>query len=235
MHFLHFCVRISSSRKAIEEAVPWDDYSGASESWLDWTIPVSTALLLAAFYTAFKLFTTFKTYDMHLQKDPVASPRASFVSAKFDREPAEEISITRRILRWIGYSWSVSWRFLFNMKPPVGRLENIANSNRVQQLNVWNPGEFESHLFTIYSPVHALLWMATSFSNWILMFIIMGVVGTQTSLVTSSYTGLVKDKSIIASEVMHEYDEKFVNPQIFPIRHDKGVMTNQAEFVDDWN
>lgn len=36
MHFLHFCVRISSSRKAIEDAAPWDDYSGASESWLDW-------------------------------------------------------------------------------------------------------------------------------------------------------------------------------------------------------
>lgn len=29
--------------------------------------------------------------------------------------------------------------------------------------------------------------------------------------------------------------EQFVNPRIFPMRHDKGVMTNQAEFVDDWN
>lgn len=143
------------------------------------TVPISTALLLASFFTAFKLFTAFKTYNMHLQNDPVASPRASFVSSRFDREPVERPSIFRRVLGWVGHSWSISWRFFFNMKPPVGRLGNFANSERVQQLNVWNPGAFELHLFAIYSPVHALLWMATSFSNWILMFIIMGIVGTQ--------------------------------------------------------
>lgn len=50
---------------------------------------------------------------------------------------------------------------------------------KVQQLSVWEPGELEMRLFTVYSPAHAFLWMATTGSNWIVMFAIMGIVGLQ--------------------------------------------------------
>lgn len=54
-----------------------------------------------------------------------------------------------------------------------------ARVERVQQLSVWEPGELEMRLFSVYSPAHAFLWVATTGSNWIVMFIIMGIVGLQ--------------------------------------------------------
>ena len=49
----------------------------------------------------------------------------------------------------------------------------------MQALEVWTPGELEMALFGIYSPVHTLLWTATTGANWILMFFIMFIVGVQ--------------------------------------------------------
>jgi len=69
---------------------------------------------------------------------------------------------------------------------------------------------------------------------------------------TRSYEVLVKDKEIIAAEVMHEYNEgvcfiillpvpsidteilQFVYPRVNPIRKDVAVMTHQAETVNVW-
>jgi hypothetical protein len=53
---------------------------------------------------------------------------------------------------------------------------------QVQQLEVWTPGEFETTLFMIYSPVHAWMWMALTSTNWILMGVIMALVGLQVRL-----------------------------------------------------
>ena len=111
------------------------------------------------------------------------------------------------------------------MKPPIARFVDDVKTERIQQLNVWTPGELELHLISVYSPIHSLMWMATTGSNWILMFIIMGIVGLQvtiflasfsivylpkykTHMLINSFEGLIKDKAIIAAEVMHEYDEK---------------------------
>lgn len=96
--------------------------------------------------------------------------------------------------------------------------------SKVQQLEVWVPGEMELTLFCIYSPIHALLWMATTSANWMLMFLVMGGAGLQVSysqllvndltvfriqmqVVTRSYQALIKDKEILAAEVMHEYNQ----------------------------
>ena len=65
------------------------------------------------------------------------------------------------------------------MNPPAGKAAMLGNTKMVQQLNVWNPGELETRLFCIYSPAHALLWMATNSTNWVLAMIIMGLVGAQ--------------------------------------------------------
>jgi hypothetical protein len=46
-------------------------------------------------------------------------------------------------------------------------------------LIVWYPGEFELALFCIYSPAHAVLWMAITQSNWIWMLDVMGMVWVQ--------------------------------------------------------
>ena len=98
-------------------------------------------------------------------------------------------------LKWIWRQLSVSWRFMWGMKmPPVdgtpymnGYSHGVnsmydANGERVeryQQLNVWCPDELESYVVVLYSPVHALIWSATTGSNWILMMAIMIIVSIQ--------------------------------------------------------
>jgi len=106
--------------------------------------------------------------------------------------------------------------------------------SKVQQLEMWIPGELEMTLFCIYSPIHPLLWMATTSANWMFMLLIMSGVGVQMRILTRSYEALIKDKEIIAAEVMHEYNEGFVYPRVNPIRKDVAVMTNQAETVNVW-
>lgn len=63
-------------------------------------------------------------------------------------------------------------------------------------------------VLAIYSPAHALLWMCTTGTNWVIMGVVMGLVGMQMRVLVKMYENLVRDKAIIAAEVMHEYDEK---------------------------
>lgn len=131
----------------------------------------------------------------------------------------------------------LSIRFLLNLSPPKAREQTIRGINsteRIQQLEVWTPGELESTLFAIYSPVHALLWTAVTSANWMLICCIMGTVSVQMRAMTRAYEALLKDRAIIAAEVLHEYDEKFVYPRVMPVRKDAAVMTHQSEMVDVW-
>ncbi|KAK7054889.1 hypothetical protein VNI00_003352 [Paramarasmius palmivorus] len=48
------------------------------------------------------------------------------------------------------------------------------------------------------------------------------------------YTQLLKDKEVLAAEVMNEYNEGFVYPRINPIRKDVAIMTHQSEVVNVW-
>lgn len=78
---------------------------------------------------------------------------------------------------------------------------------------------------SIYSPMHAFLWQAISPSNWILIFILLGLTSAQVGLTSAIwsrspndfgqlhvlnlwYARLLKDREILAAEVMHEYNKK---------------------------
>ena len=56
---------------------------------------------------------------------------------------------------------------------------------------------------------------------------------TQIHGVIQAYTALIKDKAILAAEVMNEYNTKFVHPRLMPVRRDACIQTSQAEMVDD--
>lgn len=138
-----------------------------------------TLLLLgASILNAVYLFTRIKLYRLHLRSDPVSSPNAKFVSAQYDFQPLEPPSLVFRLRSALWRGFSASWRFLLGMKPPSYPAPS-ARTTRVQQLEMWTPNELEVTLFNVYSPVHALLWMATGSSNWMLMMLIMALVGVQ--------------------------------------------------------
>jgi len=184
---------------------------------------------------AFYLFSRVRLYRLHHCPDPVSSPSSNFVSSSLDFSPIPPPTTSARL--W--YAFSAFWRFLLNMDPPKSLYAegNGENMTKVQQLEVWTPGDAELYmgLFVVYSPAHAMLWMGTTSANWMLMFAIMGLVGTQLRALSRSYEILLKDKEIIYSEVMHEYNRGFVYPRVNPIRKDVAVMTHQSEVVNVWD
>jgi hypothetical protein len=149
---------------------------------------VSSILIAASFLNTFYLFTRIKLYRLHQQTDPVSSPNARFVSAQLDFEPLEPPSLASRLRSSVWYAFTCSWRFLLGMQLPASpRDTSGGRTSRLQQLEVWAPGELEMALFTVYSPAHAFLWMTIDSSNWMLTLIIMGIVGIQ----VTSYLSLL--------------------------------------------
>ncbi|KAI0082798.1 hypothetical protein K474DRAFT_1654972 [Panus rudis PR-1116 ss-1] len=238
-HFLHLCVRFSQIRSVPESDTGWEDMyrEDENESWFDWTVPVSFLLVAASILNTMSLFTRTKNYQLNLARDPVSSPHAKFVPrTDTTTPPPSPPPLYISALKYFWRAFLISIRFLFNMsQKKSGEVNYGSRVERVQQLEVWNPGELEMHFFAVYSPVHALLWMATNGSNWMLMMFVMVLTGAQLRALTKSYEALLKDKTIIAAEMLHEYDEKFVYPRINPIRKDAAVMTHQAEMVNIWD
>ncbi|KAI1794569.1 hypothetical protein LXA43DRAFT_112121 [Ganoderma leucocontextum] len=254
LHFLHLCVRVSQIRRIPDSDLGWEDmyHENESEAWFDWTTPTSFLLVSTAVLNTLYLFTRTRTYYLNLASEPVSSPHAAFVkrppgpfrdgstSTSDDYDPFAKPSIPSlawsllaSLLRMLWRFTVASVRFLLNLSPPKTRpSQPWEEDERVQTLEVWTPGPLEMALFAIYSPVHAMLWMATTSANWMLAISVMFIVGVQCRALARSYEALLKDRAIIAAEVMHEYDEKFVNPRVNPIRKDACVMTHQSEMVN---
>ncbi|KAJ7582702.1 hypothetical protein C8J56DRAFT_227715 [Mycena floridula] len=234
LHFIHLCVRIRQTSQVPDSDLGWEDmyHEDQGKSWFDWTFPFTLILIAASVLNALYLFTRSKIYRLHRQSDPVSSPNAKFVAQDLDFAPLTPPSLASRLSGGLWNSFILFWRFLLGLK--AAPLRPSRTSQKVQELLVWTPGELEMRLFCVYSPVHSLLWMGTGSANWMLMGIIMGIVGVQLHVTTSTYKNLMKDREIIAAEVMHEYNEGFVYPRVNPIRKDVAVMTHQSEVVNVW-
>lgn len=134
--------------------------------------------MVGSILNALYLFTRVRLYRLHHSTDPVSSPSAKFVSAHLDFEPLVPASVLYRVSSGTWNAWCAMWRFLLNMRPRAAKT-NGPKMSKVQQLDVWQPGDMETLLFCIYSPVHWLLWFASTSGNWMLMCIIMGGVSAQ--------------------------------------------------------
>jgi hypothetical protein len=234
MHFLHLVVRITHGWNSSECEPLVGDLYAESEPWFDWTTFATLAIISVSCANAVRMFMSIKLYHMHRQPDPVSSPRASFVPVDLDFSPLQPPTMWTRMRDGAWDGLLTFWRFLFKVGVSKNGSPSNSGPHRVQQLEVWAPGETEIALFCIYSPVHAFLWMATTGSNWVLMCFVMVGVAVQLQAFKQSFEALLKDRTIIASEVMHEYNDKFVNPRVNPIRKDAAVMTNQSELVNVW-
>ncbi|UZJ57066.1 hypothetical protein CBS101457_006386 [Exobasidium rhododendri] len=112
-------------------------------------------------------------------------------------------------------------------QPPSAPLDS-----QMYAIDMWTAPEVQLRIFCLYSPLHALFYLLSlksDFSRFITTFAFMVIVSAQTTLLVRFYTDLVKDKNIIAGEVMHEYNEKFVFPRAQPMCRDASTMTDEAE------
>ncbi|KAH9951901.1 hypothetical protein B0H21DRAFT_3460 [Amylocystis lapponica] len=240
-HFLHLCVRLVQINAVPDSDLGWEDMyrEGQDEPWFDWTVPTTALLFTLAILNTLYLFTHTRMYQLNLAEKPVGSPHAAFVPRprrEYSPPPARTTrSLIFAILAGLWRAFVASVRFLFNLSPPKSReAQNTTPDAHVQQLEVWTPGELEVTVFAVYSPLHALLWTALSTGNWIRIIGAMVLASAQLRAMTRAYEALMKDRTIIAAEVLHEYDEKFVIPRVNPVRKDAAVMTHQAEVVNVW-
>ena len=139
-------------------------------------------LIVATSLNTLFLFTHTKLYHLFLQPDPVASPHARFVSA-----PTNPPTLVSRLRTHAWGLFLAFWRFLLGITPsssPPG--SSAYGGTRVQELEVWTPGEGELVLFCVYSPVHAILWMLWNAGNWIMVAVVMVGVSFQVCTIIPS-------------------------------------------------
>ncbi|KAF8338112.1 uncharacterized protein EI90DRAFT_3041680 [Cantharellus anzutake] len=244
LHFIHILVKwYGRSRAVVREEDPLDlwksevdwnfDEEKVPKGW-SWVTPFSLLLFLISFANVLYLFTRFRTYHLHLRPELAPSTHASLVSKDF-LSPPTPTSVPQKIMRLIVQSLTIAWRLAVGTSPAPEDLIPLdlqPNSNKVQQLDVWFPGDFELALFIIYSPAHWFAWKIFSTANWFWSLALMGLLSLQVYALISAYKALIKDKEILSAEVLHEYDSKFVTPRLHRVMHDKCVMTHEAEFVD---
>ncbi|KAF9052641.1 hypothetical protein BJ165DRAFT_1523417 [Panaeolus papilionaceus] len=212
----------------------WNDASDRSSSWFNWTTPVALLLIVFSIYNVYKVYSRRKIYKFHRRTEPLASPHAKFVVTDVDLEPLPQPSAARRALSTAAYAFSASWRFLLGFNPPARPSPPRIKTSRVQELEMWDPNEFDLELFTWYSPVHALIWFFMGSTSWLLAIVVMLLMSAQLNGLVRMYTLLLKDRLILSAESMKEYNDIFVNPRLNPIRHDVAVMTHQSEVVNVW-
>ncbi|CAE6518195.1 unnamed protein product [Rhizoctonia solani] len=196
LHVIHFITRYSVLRSQKVEENDWQDMhqeihivagfeQEEPEPWFSWTTPVTILLLLGSLLNALYLFTTIRTYHLHLRENMVDSPRAKMVpmdmtNAARDMDTQPTPSLAWRVIRGLGTHMASAWRLILGSKAGKG---TGRSTNNVQQLDMWNPGELELSLFNVYSPAHALLWMIFSSHTWFVALILMVAISGQARLI----------------------------------------------------
>ncbi|KAI8454227.1 hypothetical protein BY996DRAFT_4582138 [Phakopsora pachyrhizi] len=203
-----------------------------SLSWLDILWLLSFIMCIYSCYNAYKLFSSKRSYRMHIREDPVNSPNATVVQSPTSKE-TETLAFFQRFLGLLERlsTLLIGWPNLNRYKVP--------KPSQVHQLDIWDPDELRLKVFTyvVYPPPQAFLIHYASLTencmNWALLMI---MIMFQTYWIVKFYSQLVKDKLIVQSEVMHEYNTKFVYPKVFPHTKEASTMTNSAEFIrrEDW-
>lgn len=166
-----------------------------------------------------------------------------------------------RLVRYVG----VVVRFFF--PPSTGRIGQRRSSGpigpQMHALDVWQAPEVHLRIFALYSPLHLIVYLANVRTapgsttarayGLVISFALMAAISAQTALLIYLYAGLVKDKSLIAGEVLNEYNQKvccphplkqrnvdanavvlrlqFVMPRAMPVCRDASTMTMQAEMI----
>ncbi|KAI0387665.1 hypothetical protein F5Y04DRAFT_240714 [Hypomontagnella monticulosa] len=135
-------------------------------------------------------------------------------------------------------------RFISNMINTESA-ESRAHPDRsrdVWEVSVWDPLPICLQMFCLFSPGHVLVYMMflplapldarpsiTVLNCIILQLILSG----QLLLFQTRFTQQIKDTAIIQKQVMHEYDTKFVHPNLYPTVRDASTQISQSEEGED--
>ncbi|KIM33405.1 hypothetical protein M408DRAFT_326127 [Serendipita vermifera MAFF 305830] len=218
-----------------------DDDEDESPLWTRWPFLITLALFLISLTRTLMLFGASKAYDLQMRGDNsklFSSPNVSLIpSPVVKEEDSDDDASGVTIWSYFVYILTVFWhgitqlvRFLVYHPKQNLPVEKI-NTPHIQRIQVWDPSDQDLVLFQIYSPLHAALWYLVQPGNWKIVLFVMVVTTFQLGALITAYRQLVKDREIVASEVMYEYNTRFVNPRLHPTKKDACVMTHESEMV----
>lgn len=104
----------------------------------------------------------------------------------------------------------------------------------VVELSIWDPPPLCLRIFTLFSPVHVLIYWSflptspldarpsVTIAHALLLA---GLVTVQSFMLEAFFTQQVEDKLILSREVLHEYDTKYVHPSINRPARDVAIQT----------
>lgn len=178
---------------------------------------LSLVLVALSVYNAYILITSKRRYRLWFKspEDKVASKNAKLVPIHLDDDeprPSIQERLGLFVLERLHRVPLLNW-FLPDLPPT--NLPNELDA-QIHELNVWEAPDVPLRIAIAYSPLHALLWhFAGTFLlpingpvAWLAIFALMAGMSAQSYLLSLSFEGLVKDRALLAAEVMREYDEK---------------------------
>ncbi|KAN0118038.1 hypothetical protein V8E52_005625 [Russula decolorans] len=212
LHFIHFCIRVSQNRSISESDVGREDMyrEDNNVAWFDWTVPMTCVLIIAASLNTLLLFTHTKLYHLFIHPARPHRIPSCALHLSANKSTCARESPTHTCVGFIPRLLGLLLGITPSSSPPGSNA--YGGGTRVQDLEVWSlwtPSEGELVLFCVYSPVHAVLWMLWNAGNWIMMAAVMVGVSFQVrTCLTRTFEAMLKDRMIIAAEVLHKYDEK---------------------------
>lgn len=117
-------------------------------------------------------------------------------------------------LRQIPYLGAII-RFLF--PPTLSRRHQSSPTesgpSQMHAIDMWTAPEVQLRIFCLYSPLHAITYVYSltgdgGLSRLVKTFAMMAVLSGHFLVLVHYFTTMVKDKNLVAGEVMHEYNEK---------------------------
>lgn len=108
-----------------------------------------------------------------------------------------------------------------NYKEPDLSDDSSPSSENLWQLNMWDPPRFNMYFCAVYSPLHIVYILYSPLSIFLPFFL--AITSAFLVAIVYMYETLIKDKSILHSEVLGEYEKKIVRPVIASVRRDVSI------------
>ncbi|KAI1323185.1 hypothetical protein F5Y16DRAFT_412795 [Xylariaceae sp. FL0255] len=228
-NFAFLLARANSGGSRVADPV-FDDGATAS-GWIAYLVGTIVWLLIAfsgsnAFYTMYRT-RKYRLFEVDVEKTNPGTPNARRV--RVQSSPAVSSSPMRLLTEMVSYESAES-------------RAHPDSTRDVWEISMWDPLPICLQLFCLFSPGHVLIYMmflplapldvrpSVTVFNCLVLQVIMSV---QLMLFVSRFSQQNKDTAVIQKEVLHEYDTKFVHPNLYPTVRDAGTQFTRDDFGND--
>ncbi|KAK9454494.1 hypothetical protein V1511DRAFT_502145 [Dipodascopsis uninucleata] len=205
-------------------------------SWIIWMLSLlSIGILFLSFSNAYYVFTKRRTYTLfgRLPTDSklprVHSARKVPMNFKDIEGTVDHEDIDTEKKRRKSSMFPNIWPLRQQSTPSSHSTDDI-NEREVWELQIWTPPLFNLHLFSSFSPLHAVIAFNSSFSVVVRDIFMCVFLTTQLYFLTHYFLQQVSDKSTIHGEMFDEYQKKVVRPRLDTIKMDAAIGDGSVEY-----